>query len=283
LAGTRGLGFVPLPGSRGEVEHIESLFKQVNGGGSTTTLLGPDASEQTLDQMAHADTLRQFRYLHFATHAVFNDQSAMNSALILSQDDVPDPYERLVAGLEVYDGKLTADQITRTWKLDADLVTLSACKTALGRRVGGEGMIGFSQALFIAGARSLLLSLWEVDDVATQLLLTRFYENLLGHYHIPRDGVESGTPMSKAKALREAKNWLRQASPEEIRATLECYETTPRRDTSESTTTPSDEAPNVIRGELDTRPAAGPRKPQSRHDYSHPYYWAGFILIGDPD
>ena len=57
---------------------------------------------------------------------------------------------------------------------------LSACDTGLGKFSGGEGYLGFSQALFLAGGRSLLLSLWQVDDAATALLMTRFYENLLG-------------------------------------------------------------------------------------------------------
>jgi hypothetical protein len=51
------------------------------------------------------------------------------------------------------------------WNLDADLVTLSACETGLGKKDAGEGYLGFSQALFVAGARSLLVSLWKVDDL----------------------------------------------------------------------------------------------------------------------
>ena len=85
-----------------------------------------------------------------------------------------------------------------TWKLDAELVTLSACRSGLGRQGGGEGFIGFAQAFFLAGARSLVVSLWEVDDRATSLLMTRFYQNWLGK----RPGLDR--PLSKAEALREA-------------------------------------------------------------------------------
>ena len=83
------------------------------------------------------------------------------------------------------DGRLTAEQIVRTWDLDADLVVLSACESGLGRYAGGEGYLGFAQPLFARGARSLVLSLWKVDDDATALLMARFYRNLLGKR--PRD------------------------------------------------------------------------------------------------
>ena len=85
------------------------------------------------------------------------------------------------------DGRITAQQIVNTWDLDADLVVLSACESGLGRYAGGEGYLGFTQALFVKGARSLVLSLWKVDDQATALLMTRFYQNLLGK----RDGLRS--------------------------------------------------------------------------------------------
>src|SRR5205085_1784005 len=78
-------------------------------------------------------------------------------------------------------------------------VVLSACESGLGRYAGGEGYLGFAQALFVKGARSLVLSLWKVDDDATALLMTRFYQDLLG----ARAGMRS--PLRKAEALAEAK------------------------------------------------------------------------------
>jgi len=106
------------------------------------------------------------------------------------------------------DGLVTAKEIVREWDLDADLVTLSACETGLGRKVSGEGHIGFAHALFQAGARSLLVSLWKVEDRATAMFMRRFYENLFGEYDGERAG-HTGESMSKAEALREAKFWLR--------------------------------------------------------------------------
>jgi hypothetical protein len=78
------------------------------------------------------------------------------------------------------DGEVSAEQIVRTWELDTDLVVLSACESGLGKQAGGEGFLGFAQPLLARGARSLVLSLWKVDDRATSLPMARFYQNLLG-------------------------------------------------------------------------------------------------------
>src|SRR5262249_46635676 len=110
------------------------------------------------------------------------------------------------------DGRITAQQIVNTWELDADLVVLSACETGLGRPAGGEGYLGFTQALFAKGARSVVLSLWKVDDRATALLMARFYRNLLGR----RPGLSAALP--KAEALDEAGRWRRSLSKAEASA-----------------------------------------------------------------
>jgi CHAT domain-containing protein len=185
--------FTELPGTRREVEAIARLFDRAD------RLLGSDASEQRLEALATLGRLKDYAYLHLATHGVVDRQIAMHSALILAQDNLPDPLERVLAGQKAYDGRLTAEQILRSWKLDAELVTLSACQTGLGQYQGGEGYLGFAQVLFLAGGRSLVLSLWKVDDNATALLMTRFYQNLLGK----RPGLDK--PMPKAEALAEAK------------------------------------------------------------------------------
>jgi CHAT domain-containing protein len=241
----RGRSLAQLPATRCEVEEIGCLFSRE----ARTELLGSDASEQRLAQLASSGALRSFRYLHLATHAEVDDQAPMRSALVLSQDSLPDPVGQVLADREVMDGRLTAEQIRRTWKLDADLVTLSACQTGLGRYGGGEGYVGFSQALLLAGARSLVLSLWKVNDEATRLLMVRFYQNLLGKR-------ENGKgPLSKAEALREAKMWLRNLTPADI-AALERGTTRPR------TVAPT---PSTVRS------------------FRHPHYWSAFILIGDPE
>jgi CHAT domain-containing protein len=236
----------PLPGTRREVEAIARLFAHAD------KLLGSRASEQQLDQLAASGRLKEYRFVHIATHGVLDPHIALHSALVLSQDDLPDPVKQILAGQKAYDGRLTAAQIMRTWQLDAELVTLSACQTALGQHHSGEGYLGFAQALFLAGGRSLVLSLWKVDDNATALLMSRFYQNLLGK----RPGMDK--PLAKAEALAEAKAWLRGLKVKEVEQHLA----------------------DLPRGEEREKPAVP--VPGAMHPYAHPYYWAAFILIGDP-
>jgi CHAT domain-containing protein len=242
--------FARLPGTRQEVLGVARVFSE------TRLLMGAQASEQSLERMAASGDLRAYRFLHFATHGVLDDGDPLRSALILAPEQVGDRIGRVLDGRDLPDGRLTAERILRRWKLDADLVTLSACETGVGKFSGGEGYVGFSQALFVAGARGLVLSLWQVEDAATALLMTRFYENLLG---TPEGTVK---PMSKALALAEAKRWLRGLGPDDVRELT--------KDLSKRGT----------RGRVERRPAGAPAS--TARTYEHPYYWAGFILIGDP-
>jgi CHAT domain-containing protein/tetratricopeptide (TPR) repeat protein len=242
-------------GGRAEFARLEWARQELRGVSrlnfdKVERLTGPEASEQSLERLAAGGRLGEFRYLHFATHGVLDDRRPMQSALILA----PAAPGKVRDGGAARDGRLTAQQVLRGWKLDAELVTLSACNTGLGRYAGGEGHLGFSQALFLAGARGLVLSLWEVDDASTALLMTRFYENLLG------EGTDK--PMPKAEALAEAKRWLRGLGPAEV---SQLTKDLPTRGT---------------RGRVVPRNAPGPA-PAVR-SYEHPYYWSGFILIGDP-
>ena len=75
-------------------------------------------------------------------------------------------------------GLLQAWEIFEQMRIDADLVTLSACETGLGKEMGGEGLIGLTRAFQYAGARSVLASLWSVGDESTAELMTRFYRHL---------------------------------------------------------------------------------------------------------
>jgi hypothetical protein len=246
----------PLPGSRVEVNALAALFPK----DKTEVWLGAQASEQQLDQLIASKRLKDFRVLHLATHGKMDPATASRSALLLARDRLPDPSEQARQGRKVYDGRLTVETIRTTWELDADLVTLSACETALGPDGGGEGYLGFARVLLLKGARSLLLSLWKVDDTATALLMQRFYENLLGK----RPDLKG--PLPRAEALREAQTWLRQL-PRGERDRL---------------------AARLGQGEL--RATVVPKKPVVPNEgraaeapYAHPRYWAAFILIGDPE
>jgi len=195
-------GLPRLPGTRAEARAIESCYPGV------TALVGPDASEQEICRLAESGEMGEYGVIHVATHGLVDDETPERSALVMSQVGLPDPLEAAMAGERIYDGLVTAKEIVSEWELNADLVTLSACETGLGRKVGGEGYVGFAHAFLQAGARSLLVSLWKVDDEATSLLMRRFYENSLGKYGDERNG-RTGEPMSKADALREAKRWVR--------------------------------------------------------------------------
>ncbi len=192
IRATRGAAFIPLPGSRREVQDVAALFDQ------GTTLLGSDASEQSLVTLRDRGELGTFAVIHLATHGEMDDLCPMNSRLLLSQDRLSSPKSASVSNEPVFDGILSAGEVMSTWKLNAELVTLSACRSGLGRQSGGEGYLGFSQALFLAGAKSVVLSLWNVDDAATSLLMKRFYQNLLGR----RPGMDH--PLPKTEALAEA-------------------------------------------------------------------------------
>ncbi|HKI05854.1 MAG TPA: CHAT domain-containing protein [Thermoanaerobaculia bacterium] len=152
----RGLRLVPLPATRGEVEAIASLFP---GGRS---LLGRDATEESIKSLAP-----QARRLHFACHGLLDERFPLNSALALSIPEHPEE------GRD--NGLLQAWEIFEDLRLDADLVTLSACDSALGKEMGGEGLVGLVRAFQFAGARSVLASLWGVSDTSTARFMQRFY------------------------------------------------------------------------------------------------------------
>jgi CHAT domain-containing protein/lipoprotein NlpI len=172
--GEPGLDLGPLPQARHEVEAIARLFPE----SLRKVRVGAGASETAFK----GEELQRYRILHFATHGLMDDQAPSRSGLLLA------------AGGPEQDGLLQGTEILNL-KLDADLVVLSACRTGLGRLVRGEGMVGLSRSFFYAGARSLLVSLWSVNDQSTAEIMESFYRRL---------HAGSGT----ASALREAKRAL---------------------------------------------------------------------------
>jgi tetratricopeptide (TPR) repeat protein len=249
-----------LPGTRMEADRLGVMCRQA--GLPFRLLSDSDASEQELDRLAHSKDLSSYRYLHLATHGALDDRLPLQSAVILSRDRLPDPLKQLEAGRPVYTGRLTAEEVLERWDLHADLVTLSACQTALGKYEGGEGFVGFTQALLLSGARSVCLSLWKVDDTATALLMQRFYANLLGQ----RPGLKA--PLGKAEALAEAKGWLRELGAEET--------------AQQAATLTRGVARGKGRKPLPLLPAVkAPGAGRAARPYAHPYYWAAFVLVGD--
>lgn len=173
----RGFDFRQLPYTRNEVNEIAALFPA----NERRILLGSEANEGSVK----AAPLSQFRYVHFATHALVDEEYPARSAIVLSAPtgDQGDNKQE--------DGALQMAEVMRL-KLNADLVTLSACRTGLGRMLYGEGIIGLTRAFLYAGAESVVVSLWNVNDIATASLMKAFYKNL-------KQG------MNKDDALRQAK------------------------------------------------------------------------------
>jgi tetratricopeptide (TPR) repeat protein len=255
--------FAPLPGTRLEVDALARLFHADDR--PSRTLLAADASEPALDRLAAAGELTRFGFLHLATHGVIDEGIPTRSAVILTQTGLPDPLEQVLHQKPVFDGRLSVREIERTWQLNAELVTLSACETALGPDAGGEGFVGFTQALLMSGARSVCLSLWKVDDTATALLMQRFYANLLGR----RIGLSG--PMPKAEALAEAKAWLRGLRRGEVLALAAELSGGVERGKDAEGRQPGEVAAAVPAGGADDRV------------YAAPHFWAAFVLAGDPN
>ncbi len=185
-----------LPGSEKEIEEIKLLFQGNNC--VPKVQLGENASESNFKN----ETISDYQFVHFATHGFVNESEPSLSRIFLSPD-------------QNQDGSLYTGEIYNL-DLHADLVTLSACETGMGKIAKGEGIVGLSRALQYAGANNIIVSLWKVADESTAQMMIDFYKyNLYNDHH----GYNT--------ALRQAKLGL-------INST----------------------------------------------DYSHPYYWAPFILVG---
>ena len=166
-----------LPGTKIEVEDIFGKLKKKKV--KTTLYEGSQASEESFKALSGSD----ISMLHIATHGFFlpsdekmtGDQSLIQSGLLLSGANYAWQNKPLPEGVE--DGILTAKEISFMDLRKTDLVVLSACQTALGE-ITGEGVFGLQRGFKKAGARTIIMSLWPVDDNATLLMMTEFYANL---------------------------------------------------------------------------------------------------------
>jgi CHAT domain-containing protein/tetratricopeptide (TPR) repeat protein len=152
----RGWSLKPLPSTRKEVESIAALYSHPQ------VYLGREATEERAKSLG-----RESHLVHFACHGLLDERFPLNSALALTLPEHP------AEGQD--NGLLQAWEIFESVHLDADLVTLSACDTALGQEMGGEGLVGLTRAFQYAGARSVLASLWGVADYSTARFMKSFY------------------------------------------------------------------------------------------------------------
>jgi CHAT domain-containing protein len=172
-------GYDDLPNTRTEARAIRKLIPP---GTRFVEKLGYEATKEA----AMSGLLRGFNTVHFATHGTIDTEHPELTAIVLTQvnrQGVPQ------------DGYLRVHDI---WALNipADLVVLSACKTALGKEMRAEGLVGLTQSFFHAGSSSVLVSLWNVDDKSTPEFMAIFYRGLY---------VEHRSP---AEALRAAQSWM---------------------------------------------------------------------------
>ena len=152
-----GLSLGPIPASATEAASVGRYAS-----GDSLVLLGAEATEARIKQ----ERLARFGILHFATHGLVSEASPGRSALLLTPGDD-----------EGEDGFLQAREVFHL-KLASELVVLSACRTARGRVLEGEGLTGLVRAFFFAGARSVVASLAEVDDAETADFMARFYAHM---------------------------------------------------------------------------------------------------------
>lgn len=189
---TKNWGF--LPGTGREIEALNSLFSKSNF--KTTSLSGHKATEEVFKQIGIAG--ESPRVLHIATHGYFfpdpvqshsnidqnepvfkmSDHPMIRSGLILANANYAwkegKPFKE---GME--DGILTAYEISQMNLSNTELVVLSACETGLGDIQGNEGVYGMQRAFKIAGAKYVIMSLWQVPDEETKEFMNSFYKNWL--------------------------------------------------------------------------------------------------------
>ena len=147
--------------TRPEAEAILALASK----GKTLKALDFDANRS----LATSEEMANYRIIHFATHGLINSQHPGLSGLVLSLVDEQG---------RMQDGFLRAYDLYNL-KLEADLIVLSACQTALGKQIKGEGLVGLVRGFMYAGAPRVVASLWDVKDEATAELMKRFYQKML--------------------------------------------------------------------------------------------------------
>lgn len=187
-AAETGARFERLPHTKLEAEAIERLANQ-SAKGKNFMAMGFAASRDTIEQT----DLSQFRIVHFATHGLLNSQHPELSGLVFSL--INERGQSCEGFLRLHD--------VFNLKLNADLVVLSGCHTAMGKSVRGEGLIGLTRGFLYAGSSRVMASLWSVQDKATAELMKRFYARLLGE----------GLSASEALRLAQLEMWKEQRAP----------------------------------------------------------------------
>ncbi|HEV3257270.1 MAG TPA: tetratricopeptide repeat protein [Gemmataceae bacterium] len=212
--------FGPLQATREEIVAVRDSFEERYPEGKIRVLRKAQATKGAFRQESG-----RYRWLHLATHGFFapagwpsalapaprpaagSTKAAAPRQDLFGREGMRGFHPGLLSGLALAganrparagedDGILTALEVAELDLHGVELATLSACETGLGKEAGGEGLLGLQRAFQVAGARSVVASLWSVDDEATRKLMVRFYENLWQK------------KMSKLEALRQAQLWM---------------------------------------------------------------------------
>jgi CHAT domain-containing protein len=260
-----------LKETKAEADQVAELFRRLGpgtDGGAVVGLSGPSATKQRV-----REAMAQKRFLHLATHGYFAPaqvasallphdlESPLRSYEGLNRKDVSGLYPGLLSGLvfaganepsrdpatgvvDLGSGVMTAEEVAGLDLADCNMVVLSACETGLGRIADGEGVLGLQRSFHQAGARTVVASLWKVDDMETRRLMGRFYENLWRRR------------LGPLEALRQAQlEVLRQAGGK-----------------------------GALRGMSHPRGLGRPVRsdPKAERFTAHPWIWAGWVLSGEP-
>jgi len=167
-SGAGGSALPPLPGTEREARTIAALYDPRR----TRLLVGTAATESRVKREAD-----HYRVLHLATHGLLDDADPMYSALMLARPQTHDAGAGASGSPVTDDGRLEARELMDL-RLDADLVVLSSCETARGRIGAGEGLLGLSWALLVAGARDVVVSQWQVDATSTSQMMVDLHREL---------------------------------------------------------------------------------------------------------
>jgi CHAT domain-containing protein/Tfp pilus assembly protein PilF len=176
--------------SKREAEAIAKLVPEPQ----RFTAMGFDATRA----VAIGGELARYRMIHFATHGLIDSQKPELSMLVLSLvDEKGEPQNGFLRLHDIYN-----------LELRADLVVLSACRTALGQEIRGEGLVGLTRGFMYAGAARVLASLWSVDDRATSVLMERFYRHMISGHRSPAAALrEAQVEMSRDPRWRAPYYW----------------------------------------------------------------------------
>lgn len=255
-----------LGDSRDDLVHARQEARAVAARFGTRAFVGPDASRERFTRDAPSADL-----VHIACHGQFDGERALRSSVLLADED------------------LTVEDAFGL-RLSANLVTLSACESGVSDSRPGDELIGLTRAVLHAGVPSLVVSLWEVDDLSTSLLMNHFY-------------AEASAGAGLADALRSAQRRLAAMSARDVVA--HCERELPGADQTTATMLQLDRAwamtvAGDIAGAIEAcRAATGDRRAQrllnllklkaeapppvdyEARPFAHPFYWAAFVLVGD--